>query len=70
MTPKQIALRNTGLVVISGLTAGILINLAFTFLTVPQIGLACGLVVLGLGVKLVYDIELSKAETLEKFNNN
>jgi hypothetical protein len=68
MTPKQTALRNTSIVVASGLATGALVSLAFAFLTTAQIGIAACAIILVFGIKMVYDTELSKAETLEKLN--
>ena len=68
MTSKQIAIRNVaklvGLALIVGFGTGILIN------TVPVaiLGIGASVIVLGFLIKMIYDIELSKAEHLETLN--
>lgn len=69
MTPKMTALRNTLAVVAGGVGGAVLIALAFTYLTVPQICLGFAiLVMIGLA-KLVYEQELEKAKRLQELNN-
>jgi hydrogenase/urease accessory protein HupE len=68
MTAKQIAIRNVtkmvSIALIVGLGTGVLIK------TVPLAILGIGACVIGIGflVKMVYDVELSKAEHLETLN--
>jgi uncharacterized membrane protein YfcA len=68
MTPKQTALRNmakiVGLALIAGAATGFLLN------TVPLaiLGIAFSVFMLGFLIKMVYDLELSKAEHLEALN--
>ena len=68
MTSKQIAIRNVaklvGLALIVGFGTGILIN------TVPVVilGIGASVIVMGFLIKMIYDIELSKAEHLETLN--
>ena len=69
MTPKQTALLNVTYMVVSGLIAGFLVNAAFTYFTVAQIGIGFCVGMLIYLCKMVYDFELEKAETLEKLNN-
>jgi hypothetical protein len=68
MTPKQTALIQTFKLFSIAVLAGVLINVAFAFLTVAQVGIAFALVVLALLIKFVYDLELSKAQHLESLN--
>jgi len=68
MTPKQTALVQTFKLFSIAVLAGVLINVAFAYLTVAQVGIAFALVVLALLIKFVYDLELSKAEHLESLN--
>ena len=68
MTPKQTAFRNTASVVASGILGGVLMSLLFTYFTVYQIGLGFCALVLAFAVKMIYDIELEKAESLKKLN--
>ena len=70
MTPKQIALRNTLIAVAYGIAGGALVSIAFTFLTVAQMGIAACVILLGAGIKFIYDIELHRAETLAELNKN
>lgn len=68
MTPKQTALMQTAKLFAIAIFTGIIVNVLFTFFTVAQIGTAfCLLALLFLG-KMIYDIELSKAESLEQLN--
>jgi hypothetical protein len=68
MTPKQTALIQTFKLFAIAVLAGVLINVAFAYLTIAQVGIAFALVVLALLIKFVYDLELSKAEHLESLN--
>jgi Flp pilus assembly protein TadB len=68
MTPKQTALIQTFKLFAVAVFAGVVINVAFAYLTVAQVGIAFALVVLALLIKFVYDLELSKAEHLESLN--
>ena len=69
MTAKQIAIRNVtkmaSIALIVGVGTGVLIK------TVPLAILGIGACVIGISflVKMVYDVELSKAEHLETLNN-
>lgn len=68
MTPKMIALRNTLGIVVAGLAGGVIMSLAIVNLSFAQIitGFAI-LVILGVG-NLVYQLELAKAESLDRLN--
>jgi hypothetical protein len=68
MTPKQTALIQTLKLFAIAIAAGVLINVAFAYFTIVQIGTAFALVVFAALVKMVYDIELSKAEHLDALN--
>jgi predicted aspartyl protease len=68
MTAKQTALIQTAKLFAIAITAGVLVNVAFAFLTVAQIGIAFAVVVLAALAKMVYDIELSKAQHREALN--
>ena len=68
MTPKQTALIQTLKLFGIAVAAGILINVAFAYFTLAQVGIAFALVVLAALVKFVYDLELSKAEHLDALN--
>ncbi len=68
MTPKQTALIQTLKLFGIALSAGILINVAFAYFTIMQVGIAFALVVLAVLIKFVYDLELSKAQHLEALN--
>jgi hypothetical protein len=68
MTPKQTALAQTLKLFTIAIAAGVLINVAFAFFTIVQIGIAFALVVFVALGKMVYDIELSKAEHLDALN--
>lgn len=69
MTPKMTALRNTALMLGTGLGIGFATNIAFTYLTLMQaVIIFAVLALVGLG-KLVYDIELAKAEYKESMKD-
>ena len=68
MTPKQTALIQTFKLFSIAILAGVLINVAFAYFTLAQVGIAFALVVLALLIKFVYDLELSKAEHLDALN--
>lgn len=69
MTPKQTAIRNVAktvaIALVTGIGTGVLLN------TVPLAILGIGACVIGMGflIKMVYELELDKAERLEKLNN-
>ena len=72
MSPKQTALIQTAKLFAVALLIGALTSLAFAYFTVSQIGIGFCIVMLAYLGKMVYDIELSKAEhlrTLEKLND-
>jgi hypothetical protein len=62
---KQTALVQTLKLFAIAIAAVVLINVAFAFFTIVQIGIAFAVAVLAALGKMVYDIELSKAEHLE-----
>ena len=62
MTPRQTATLKVAQLMVYGLLAGILINAVFTYFTVEQIGVGFTAGMLAYMVKIVYDIELSRAE--------
>ena len=68
MTPKQTALVQTLKLFALAITVAVLVNVAFAFLTVLQIGIAFAIFGLSFLGKMVYDLELSKAEHLEALN--
>jgi hypothetical protein len=68
MTPKQTALIQTFKLFSIAILAGVLINVAFAYLTVAQVGIGFALVVLAFLIKSVYDLELSKAQHLDALN--
>jgi hypothetical protein len=68
MTPKKIALIQTAKLFTIAFSAGVLVNVLFAFFTLAQIGFVFALIVLAALIKMVYDLELSKAEHLEALN--
>jgi hypothetical protein len=72
MSPKQIALIKTLKLFAGALLIGVMVNAAFTYFTLAQIGIGWGVALLVFLGKMVYDLELSKAEhtqSLEKLND-
>ena len=68
MTPKQTALtRVAGLLGIA-LLSGVLVNAAFTYFTVAQVGVGFSFGMLAYLIYMVYDIELDRAKRLEELN--
>ena len=68
MTPKQTALKHTLAVFASGLVGGLLMAVIVVNFTMAQISIGLGILFM-LGIaKLVYDLELSKAEHLKSLN--
>ena len=68
MTPKQTALIQTLKLFAFAFLASVLISVAFTYFTVAQVGIAFALAVFAALVKMIYDVELSKAEHLAALN--
>jgi hypothetical protein len=68
MTPKQTALLNMSKLLGIALVFGFFTNVAFTYFTIAEIGVGfCAGMIVYL-CKMVYDIELAKAEHLESLN--
>jgi uncharacterized membrane protein len=68
---KQTALIQTAKLFAIALSIGVLVNVAFSYLTVTQVGIAFAVAVLAALGKMVYDVELSRAEyqeTLKELN--
>ena len=68
MTPKKIALVQTAKLFAIAFGASVLVNVLFAFFTLAQIGFVFALIVLAVLIKMVYDLELSKAEHLDALN--
>jgi hypothetical protein len=69
MTPKMTALRNTLIVIGSGLATGFIVSLAFTYLTLMQAVIIFAVLALVGLAKMVYELELDKAKRLQELNN-
>ena len=72
MSPKQTALIQTAKLFAVALLIGALTSLVFAYFTVNQIGIGFCIVMLAYLGKMIYDMELSKAEhlqTLKKLND-
>ena len=65
MSPKQIALIQVAKLLGLAVATGILVNLAFAYFTVTQIGIGFSIVMLACLVKMVYDLEVAKAEHIQ-----
>lgn len=68
MSPKQTALVRTATMVGCGILFSVVLNIIFMFLTVPQIGILFCVIGMGILIKIVYDLELGKAESLDRLN--
>ena len=65
MTPQKTALIQTAKLFAIAFGTGVLVNVLFAFFTIAQIGFVFALIVLAVLIKMVYDLELSKAEHFE-----
>jgi hypothetical protein len=68
MTPKQTALLNVGKLLAIALVVGFSVNVAITYFTIAQIGIGFCVGMLVYLCKMLYDLELAKAEHLEALN--
>jgi uncharacterized membrane protein YgaE (UPF0421/DUF939 family) len=68
MTPKQTAVLNVVKIFAIGIGAGISIAFLTELFTLEQLGIGVSVALLAYMIKMVYDIELAKAETLAKLN--
>ena len=68
MTPKQTALLNVGKLLAFALLIGFSVNVAITYFTIAQIGIGFCVGMLVYLCKMLYDLELAKAEHLESLN--
>ena len=68
MTPKQIAVFNTLKVLAIGIGGGFFIAVLFSLFTLEQVGVGLAVLLLVAAIKLTYDMELTKAESLAKLN--
>ena len=68
MTPRQTALKNVTLFFVTSIGLGVAVALAIDFFGLAPIGTGLAVLVLVYLVKVVYDIEVEKAERLERLN--
>jgi len=68
MTPKQTALFNMAKLVGVGVLAGAVTSALLMTVPLAILGIAGSVVLLGFLAKMIYDLELSKAEHLEALN--
>lgn len=69
MTPRQTALKNVVLFFSTAVGSGVALALAIDFFGLALVGTAFSFAMLIYLVKIVYDMEVDKAERLEKLNN-
>lgn len=69
MTPKQIATRNVVKMVAFALIVGFGTGMLLSYVPLAILGIGACVVMLGFLIKMVYELELDKAERLEKLNN-
>lgn len=69
MTPRQTALKNVVLFFVTAIGSGIALALAIDFFGLALVGTAFSFAMLIYLVKVVYDMEVDKAERLAKLNN-
>jgi hypothetical protein len=68
MSPKQIAIRNVALILASALACGVAFVLAISYLGLTWFAIGACVVMVCYGIKMMYEIELSKAKTLAQLN--
>ena len=68
MTPKQTALIQVAKLITAGIAGAILASVLFTYFTVAEIGIGFCAIMLAYLIKMVYDLEVAKAEHLESLN--
>ena len=69
MTPKQTALLHVAKLVALAVVSGFVVNAAFTYFTLEQIGIGFCIGMLAYMIKMYYDMALFEAERLEELNN-
>jgi hypothetical protein len=69
MTPRQTAARNVAVFFLSAIGSGVVMAFALDIFGLALVGTALSFLMLVYLVKVVYDMELDKAERLEKLNN-
>ena len=68
MTPKQIALKNVSIFVATALIIGIALAYVISYVSLATVVTVSMVALFAYFVKILYDMELSKAETLDKLN--
>lgn len=68
MTPKQIALYQVAKIISLSVIVGLSCGFLFSYFSFKEMAVGLTVFVLIFLIKLVYDIELSRAETLAKLN--
>ena len=68
MSPKQTALVRTAVIVGAGVAIAVATTLTIMFLTVAELALLFCVIAFLFAIKVVYDIELSRATLLETLN--
>jgi hypothetical protein len=69
MTPRQTALKNVTIFFVTAIGSGVAVALAIDFFGLAFVGTALAFLMLVYLVKVVYDMEVEKAERLERLNN-
>lgn len=70
MTPKQTALLRVAMFFIVAMVGGVGVSLIFTYFTPTQIGIGFVAFMLVYASKMLFDMELERAERLEKLNKS
>jgi len=68
MTPKQTALLNVSKLLAIALVSGFAVNVALTYFTVAEIGIGFCVGMIAYLSKMIYELEVAKAEHLESLN--
>lgn len=68
MTPKQIALKNVSIFAATALTVGVALAYVIAYVSLATVVTVSMAVLFAYFMKVLYDMELSKAEALDKLN--
>ena len=68
MSPKQTALIQVAKLIALAVISGFVVNTAFTYFTVTQIGIGFCVGLLAYMIKMYYDLALMQAQSLEELN--
>jgi hypothetical protein len=68
MSPKQTALLHVAKLIALAIVSGFVVNIAFTYFTVAEIGIGFCVGLLAYMIKMYYDLALMQAQSQEELN--